>query len=68
MMGATERHRELIADLEAEAPGLREAQVVGIRRLAATNDAGLRGNKLAVAFVAPPSGFRRHRIIFKFKC
>ena len=37
MMRATERHRELIADLEAEAPGLREAQVMGIRRLASAN-------------------------------
>ena len=68
MMGATERHRELIADLEAEASRLGEAQVMSVRRLAAANYAGLRGNKLAVTFVAPPPGFRRHGIIFKFKC
>ena len=68
MMGATERHRELIADLEAEASRLREAQVMGIRRLAAANHTGLRGNKLAMAFVAPPPCFRRHGVTFKFKC
>ena len=67
MMGAAERHRELIADLEAEAPGLREAQVMGVRRLAPTNHAGLRGDKLAVTFVAPPPRFRRHGIIFNQK-
>ena len=67
MMGTTERHRELIADLEAEAPRLREAQVVGIRRLAATNDAGLRCNKLAMAFVASPPRLWRHGIIVQYK-
>ena len=65
MMGAAERHRELIADLEAEASGLREAQVMGIRRLAAANHTGLCGDKLAMAFVAPSSRFRRHCVIFK---
>ena len=54
MMGAAQRHRELIAGLEAKASWLREAQVVGVRRLASANHAGLRGDKLAVTFVAPP--------------
>src|SRR5436309_2343591 len=48
MMGAAERHRELVADLEAEASWLREAQVMGIRRLAAANDTGLGGDKFAM--------------------
>lgn len=68
MMGPAERYRELIADLEAKAPGLREAQMMGIRRLASANHAGLRGDKLTVTFVAPPSRFRRHGVIFKHKC
>ena len=68
MMRAAQRHRELIADLEAEAPGLREAQMMGVRWLAPTNHAALRGDKLAVTFVAPPPRFGRHGIIFKLKC
>ena len=67
MMGAAQRHRELIADLEAEASWLREAQVMGVRRLAAANHAGLRGDKLAVTFVAAPPCFGRHGIRFKLK-
>src|SRR5436190_24304306 len=67
MMGAAERHRELVADLEAEASGLREAQVMGVRRLAAANHTGLCGDKLAMAFVAPPPRFRRHRVVFKIQ-
>ena len=68
MMGTAERHRELIADLEAKASWLREAQVVGIRRLASANHAGLRGDKLAVTFVAPPPRLWRHGMIFEYKC
>ena len=68
MMRAAQRHRELIADLEAEASGLREAQMMGIRWLASANHAGLRGDKLTVTFVAPPPRFRRYGIIFKLKC
>ncbi len=67
MVRAAERHRELIADLEAEAAWLRKAQVMGVRRLAAANNAGLRGYELAVSFVAPPSRFGRDGIIFKLK-
>ena len=65
MMRATQRYRELIADLEAEASGLRVAQVMGVRWLAPTNHAGLRSDKLAVTFVAPPPGFGCYGIIFE---
>src|SRR5436190_9389722 len=65
MMAAAERHRELITGLDAEAPGLRETQVMGIRWLAATDHTGLCGNKFAMAFVASPSCLRRDRVLFK---
>ena len=68
MMGATERHSELIADLEAKASGLRETQVVSVRRLAPANYAGLCGDKLAVTFVATPLRLWRHGITFRYKC
>jgi hypothetical protein len=44
VMPATERDRELIADLAAECAGLGEAQVVGIRGLAATHETCLLGD------------------------
>ena len=66
VMGATKRHRVFIADLEAKASRLRKAQVMGVRWLAPANHTGLRGNKLAVALVAPPSRLWRHGIILKF--
>jgi hypothetical protein len=43
VMPATERDRELIADLAAECAGLGEAQVVGIRGLAAAHETCLLG-------------------------
>ena len=67
MMRATERHRELIADLEAKASWLREAQVMGVRRLASANHAGLRGDKLAVTLVTPPPCFMCHGVIFEHR-
>src|SRR5271166_812052 len=41
MMGAAERHRELIACLAAQRTGLHEPQVMGVRRLAAAEQARL---------------------------
>ena len=45
MMAAAERHRELIADFEAEGSRLRKPQVMRIGRLTSANEAWLRGNK-----------------------
>src|SRR5258708_1762534 len=67
MMGAAERHRELVTDLEAETSGLREAQVMGIRRLTAANHTGLCSDKFAMTFVAPPRRFRRHSVLLKIQ-
>ena len=44
MMAAAQRHGELVADLAAERPALREAQVVGVGRLPAADQARLLGN------------------------
>src|SRR5262249_56995019 len=52
VMPATERDRELIADLAAECAGLGEAQVVGIRGLAAAHETCLLGDIAQVLPVA----------------
>jgi hypothetical protein len=40
MVGPAQRHREFIADLARQRAGLREFQMVGIRRAAAASKAG----------------------------
>src|SRR5215467_13808842 len=52
MMPATERHRELIADLAAERTGLRKSEVMGVRGLAGADEARLLGDKAQVLSVA----------------
>ena len=52
MMAAAQRHDELIADLAAEGAALREAQMMGICRPAAANQARLFGHELDVFLVA----------------
>jgi hypothetical protein len=52
MMTAAERHGELIADFETQGSGLRKPQVMRIARLPAADEAGLRGNKPQMGFVA----------------
>jgi hypothetical protein len=52
VMPATERDRELIADLAAECARLGEAQVVGIRGLAAAHETCLLGDIAQVLPVA----------------
>ena len=51
MMRATQRHGELVADLEAEPAGLREPQMVGVRGLTAAEEARLLGHKAQVLLV-----------------
>ena len=46
VMTSAEGHGELIAYLEANGSRLRKAQVMRVARLAATDKAGLRGDKL----------------------
>jgi hypothetical protein len=61
MVPAAEWNRELIADLAAECSTLRKAKVVGVRRLAATNQAGLLGYKSNVISVTHPARFSPRR-------
>jgi hypothetical protein len=65
MVNTAERHRELVAHFAAERARLRRAKVMGIRGLAATNKAGLRGNKLTMCFVADAPRFadRKHAFV-----
>ena len=56
VMAAAERHRELVAGLAAERARLHEAQMVGIRRLAAAQQARLLGDKSQVLLVAIAAG------------
>jgi hypothetical protein len=58
MVPAAEWNGEFIADLAAECSTLRKAQVVGVRRPAATNQAGLLGYKSDVISVTYPPRFR----------
>ena len=59
MMASTERDGELVADLAAECPVLRKAQVMGIRRLATTDQARVLGDKLNVRAVAGAARLRQ---------
>src|SRR5271166_2808726 len=56
MMGAAERHRELIACLAAQRTGLHEPQVMGVRRLAAAEKARLADDEPEVLLVAVATG------------
>jgi hypothetical protein len=58
MVPAAKWNGEFIADLAAECSTLRKAQVVGVRRPAATNQAGLLGYKSDMIPVTHPPRFR----------
>src|SRR5262249_24843378 len=60
VMPATERDRELIADLAAERTGLRKSEVMGVRGLAATQQTGLLHHKAKVVPVAIAARRRHH--------
>jgi hypothetical protein len=69
MMSSTQGHSELIADLSAECPALRESQVVGITGLAAANETRLLGHMSNVLAVANPTRFRQcqHALIDRLR-
>jgi hypothetical protein len=52
MMAAAQRDGELIADLAGERPALGKAQVMGIARLTAADQARLLGDEIHVVAVA----------------
>src|SRR3974390_2067840 len=56
VMTSAERNGEFIAHLQPDGSGLGEAQVMRVRRLPATDEAGLRSDKLQMRLVAQPLG------------
>ena len=64
MVNAAERHRELVACFATERAWLRGAKMMGVRGLAATDKAGLRGNELAMGFVANAPRFADRKLAF----
>jgi hypothetical protein len=69
MMPAAERDREFIADLAAERTGLSEAQVVGIRGLAAAHETCLLGDIAQVlpVAIAPRGSDRENALVDAFR-
>jgi hypothetical protein len=58
VMSATERDRELVADLATERRSLGKAQMMGIGGAAATNETRLLGNRFDVVTVTDPPDHR----------
>ena len=59
-MEPADRDRVFVADLSAERARLSKANVMRFGRRAATDNAGLRGDELAVLLVAQTNGLRRN--------
>ena len=57
VVDATERHREFIAGLTSERPWLHVSKMMWVRRLAATDKAGLLGDEPKVCFTAKAAWF-----------
>jgi hypothetical protein len=57
MVTPAQWHRELIADFKAQGSGLREAQMMRIRRLTSADKTWLRSNKSQMDFVTETFGF-----------
>jgi hypothetical protein len=64
-MSPAERHSEFVADSAAERTVLRKTQMMGIARLAATDQAGLLGDKVHMFAIAnaPRFGMRQHGFV-----
>ncbi len=52
VMQGAERHGPFIADFGSECAGLHEGQMMGLARLAVTDETGLAGDELQMALVA----------------
>ena len=65
VMTAAEWNRELIADLAAERAGLRKSELVGVRGLAATDEARLLHDiaKVVPVAISPRGRHREHALI-----
>jgi hypothetical protein len=64
MVGAAQRHRELIADPAAQGPGLHEPEVMGIARLPPTEQAWLRRHELQMGTIAVTARFAQREGAF----
>ena len=65
MVGATKWHRELIADLTAKSPLLREFQVMRITRRLLADKTGLTSHKQKMCLVALANFLRNRRDLFR---
>jgi hypothetical protein len=68
MVGAAERHRELVTDLAPHGAGLRKSQMMGVGWLPAAQQARERGNPLKMGLAAPAwrahgDGARGHGVV-----
>ena len=70
MMASAQRDGELVADFAAERPALGEAQVMGIRRPAAADQARLLGHISDVISVPDPARLRKSQcaLVDGFAC
>jgi hypothetical protein len=57
MVSSTQRHRELIADLATECPGLGEAQMMRVRRAATADKTRLPGDIADMLAIADAAWF-----------
>ena len=64
MVGAAERHRELIADTAAQGPRLHEPEVMGVARLPPTEQAWSRCNELQMGSIAVAARFAQRKAAF----
>src|SRR5580693_3363277 len=64
MVRAAERHCELIAHFATERTRLSKPKMMWVRGLTPTDEAGLRGNKLKVRFVAEASRLADRKYAF----
>jgi hypothetical protein len=63
MVGAAQRHRELVADPAAQGARLHESEVMGVRRLPPTNEAGLRRHELQMGAIAVATRFAQGKAV-----
>jgi hypothetical protein len=57
VMASAKRHRELVADFQANAARLRKSQMMRVARLSPADQARLRCNELEMRLVTQPFGF-----------
>jgi hypothetical protein len=64
MVGAAERHRELVADPAPQGSGLHESEVMGVRRLPPAQQAWLRCHELQMGAITVAARFAQREGAF----